>query len=148
MIMILKWLWFWSDYDSEVIMILKWLWFWSGYNSEVVMILKWLWFWNDYKLGTSCCRSSPTTSRASCTGGSPRRRRGTSRGWPGGRWVCRLDAVDVEMQPEHPGKAKRRFWAKFRLFSNHFPPIFRLKWHPILAINSSIVPICRFSAHT
>ena len=31
---------------------------------------------------------------------------------------------------EVPGKTKRRFWAKFRLFSTHFAPIFRL-WYPI-----------------
>ena len=29
-----------------------------------------------------------------------------------------------------PGKTKRRFWAKFHLFSAHFPPIFRL-WYRI-----------------
>ena len=28
-----------------------------------------------------------------------------------------------------------------------FPPIFHLKWYPILVKNSSMVPICRFSAH-
>ena len=69
-----------------------------------------------------------------------------------------------------PGKTKRRFWAKFRLFSAHFPPIFRL-WYPIyphvydyayfrlfFAYFPPVVPhpyyklkhmlpICRFSAH-
>ena len=29
----------------------------------------------------------------------------------------------------------------------YFPPIFCLKWYPILAINSSMEPICCFSAH-
>ena len=43
------------------------------------------------------------------------------------------------------------------LFSTHmftefdyfclFLPIFRLKWYPILVINSNIVPICCFSTH-
>ena len=71
----------------------------------------------------------------------------------------------------HLGKTKRRFLAKFRLFSAHFPPIFppmvphptcmftefayfrlftsifRLKWYPILVMNSSMEPICCFSAH-
>ena len=35
-----------------------------------------------------------------------------------------------------PCKTERRFWAEFRLFSAHFPPIFR-RWYPIP----------RFSAH-
>ena len=73
-----------------------------------------------------------------------------------------------------PSKTKRRFWAKFHLFSPYFlpivphplffrthvygiclflpisvyfPPIFCLKWYPILVINSSMEPICCFSAH-
>ena len=78
----------------------------------------------------------------------------------------------IRLENFPPGKTKRRFWAKFRLFSAHFPlifclwypiccfsshmnspistyfpPIFCLKWYPILVINSSIVPICCFSAH-
>ena len=36
--------------------------------------------------------------------------------------------------------------AYFRLFFAYFLPIFRL-WYPILIINSSMLPICRFSAH-
>ena len=31
--------------------------------------------------------------------------------------------------------------------SIYFPPIFCLKWYPILVINSSMEPICCFSAH-
>ena len=70
-----------------------------------------------------------------------------------------------------PGKTKQRFWVQFRSFSAHFLPmvphfshfsahmftefayfclllpIFRLKWYPILVINSSMVPICCFSAY-
>ena len=37
--------------------------------------------------------------------------------------------------------------AYFCLFSAYFLPIFRLKWYPILIINSSMLPICHFSAH-
>ena len=70
-----------------------------------------------------------------------------------------------------PGKTKRRFWAKFHLFSAYIPPIFHLwypircfsahmftefayfclfpsifclKWYPILVINTSMEPICCF----
>ena len=35
----------------------------------------------------------------------------------------------------------------FCLFSAYFPPIFHLKWYPILVINSSMEPICCFSTH-
>ena len=41
-----------------------------------------------------------------------------------------------------PDKTKLQFWANFRLFSAHLAPI----WYPILVINSSMVPICHFSA--
>ena len=67
----------------------------------------------------------------------------------------------------HPCKTKRRFWAKFHLFSEYFRPmvphllffrthvyriclfqsIFRLKSYPILVINSSMGPLCCFSTH-
>ena len=40
----------------------------------------------------------------------------------------------------------RLFLPIFRLFSAYFPPIFCL-WYPILIINSSMLPICCFSAH-
>ena len=39
------------------------------------------------------------------------------------------------------------FSAYFRLFFTYFLLIFHLKWYPILIINSSILPIFRFSAH-
>ena len=47
----------------------------------------------------------------------------------------RTHSVSLSLSPP-PGKTKRRFWAKFRPFSAHFPPIFRL-WYPI----------CHFSDH-
>ena len=50
----------------------------------------------------------------------------------------------------YPVKTKRRFWVNFHLFppiSVYFPPIFHLKWYPIRVINSSVEPICCFSAH-
>ena len=37
------------------------------------------------------------------------------------------------------------FSAYFRLFFANFQPIFRLKWYPILIINSSMLPICHFA---
>ena len=40
----------------------------------------------------------------------------------------------------------RLFSAYFCLFFTYFLPIFCL-WYPILIINSSMLPICRFSAH-
>ena len=39
------------------------------------------------------------------------------------------------------------FSAYFHLFFTYFLPILWLKWYPILIINSSMLPICHFSAH-
>ena len=63
----------------------------------------------------------------------------------------------------NPSKTKRRFWAKFCLFSSDGTPsavflpkclwnlsisaYLKLKWYPILVINLSMVPICHFSAY-
>ena len=84
--------------------------------------------------------------------------------------IVRKCFINIRFHFIIPGKTKRRFWVKFRLFSAHFPPIFRLwyphplflsphvygirlflsifclKWYPIIVINSSMEPICCFSA--
>ena len=68
------------------------------------------WVHNLLCILTSFCLSPPSSSETS--------------------WCCCLKGNRVIEREREREKRDHRFWAKFRLFSAHFLPIFRL-WYPI-----------------